>query len=141
MDKNGYLCLKQNRKKMCNELRKFLGILPNASIIKDRDGIISFSYNELKFLFVSDNEDVNYIRLILPSVADVKAIKNDKNYYDIINNYNNNYKAVKISVIDNFIWMSIEQFVFSKDGMNDLFSRMITILSAVIKEFRDTYLK
>ena len=91
MDKNGYLCLKQNRKKMCNELRKFLGILPNASIIKDSDGIISFSYNELKFLFVSDNEDVNYIRLILPSVADVKAIKNDKNYYDIINNYNNNY--------------------------------------------------
>ena len=95
MDKNGYLCLKQNRKKMCNELRKFLGILPNASIIKDSDGIISFSYNELKFLFVSDNEDVNYIRLILPSVADVKAIKNDKNYYDIINNYNNNYISKK----------------------------------------------
>lgn len=141
MNKNGYLCFNQERKKMCNEIRKFIGLLPNASIIKDSNGIISFSYNDLKFLFVYDNEDVNYIRLILPSVADVKAIKNDKNYYDIINNYNNNYKAVKISVIDNFIWMSIEQFVFSKDGINDLFSRMITILSAVIKEFRDTYLK
>ncbi len=141
MNKNGYLCFNQKRKKMCNEIRKFIGLLPNASIIKDSNGIISFSYNDLKFLFVYDNEDVNYIRLILPSVADVKAIKNDKNYYDIINNYNNNYKALKISVIDNFIWMSIEQFVFSKDGINDLFSRMITILSAVIKEFRDTYLK
>lgn len=141
MNKNGYLCLKQNGKKMCNELRKFLGILPNASIIKDSDGIISFSYNDLKFLFVSDNEDVNYIRLMLPNVADVKAIKTEKEYFDIINDYNNNYKAVKISVIDNSIWMSIEQFVFSKDGVNDLFLRMITILSAVIKEFRDCCLK
>ena len=141
MNKNGYLCLKQNGKKMCNELRKFLGILPNASIIKDSDGIISFSYNDLKFLFVSDNEDVNYIRLMLPNVADVKAIKTEKAYFDIINDYNNNYKAVKISVIDNSIWMSIEQFVFSKDGVNDLFLRMITILSAVIKEFRDCCLK
>jgi hypothetical protein len=141
MNKNGYLCLKQNGKKMCNELRKFLGILPNASIIKDSDGIISFSYNDLKFLFVSDNEDVNYIRLMLPNVADVKAIKTEKEYFDIINDYNNNYKAVKISVIDNSIWISIEQFVFSKDGVNDLFLRMITILSAVIKEFRDCCLK
>lgn len=54
----------------------------------------------------------------------------------IINQYNNKFKAVKMSVVENSIWLSIEQFLYSRENSNNLFFRLMKILEAVITEYR-----
>ena len=73
------------------------------------DETISFEYNGLSYLFVSDKSDPYYIRLILPNIENISNA-NEIDVYKNINHYNNKFKAVKMSVVENSIWLSIELF-------------------------------
>jgi hypothetical protein len=59
----------------------------------------------------------------------------------MINDYNSKYKAIKLTIVNNTIWLSIEQFVYSKERIADFFSRIIAILETVILSFRNDYLE
>ena len=99
------------------------------------DETISFEYNGLSYLFVSDKSDPYYIRLILPNIENINNA-NEINVYKNINQYNNKFKAVKMSVVGNSIWLSIEQFLYSRENSNNLFFRLMKILETVITDYR-----
>ena len=99
------------------------------------DETISFEYNGLSYLFVSDKSDPYYIRLILPNIENINNA-NEINVYKNINQYNNKFKAVKMSVVENSIWLSIEQFLYSRENSNSLFFRLMKILETVITDYR-----
>jgi hypothetical protein len=99
------------------------------------DETISFEYNGLSYLFVSDKNDPYYIRLILPNIENINNT-NEIDVYKNINQYNNKFKAVKMSVVENSIWLSIEQFLYSRENSNNLFFRLMKILETVITEYR-----
>ena len=103
---------------------------------KDKtDETISFEYNGLSYLFVSDKSDPYYIRLILPNIENINNA-NEIDVYKNINQYNNKFKAVKMSVVENSIWLSIEQFLYSRENSNNLFFRLMKILETVITDYR-----
>lgn len=99
------------------------------------DETISFEYNGLSYLFVSDKNDPYYIRLILPNIENINNA-DEIDVYKNINWYNNKFKAVKMSVVENSIWLSIEQFLYSRENSNNLFFRLMKILETVITEYR-----
>lgn len=99
--------------------------------------VISFNYHGLNFLCVTDCNDPYFIRLVLPNIAEENNINNIN---QVINDYNVKYKAAKMLLINNSIWISIEQFVYYNDNMNvinAMFSRMINILENIIHDFRN----
>lgn len=100
------------------------------------DATISFEYNGYSFLFVSDKSDPYYMRLILPNIENINEV-DDLDVYKIINQYNNKFKAVKMSVVKNSIWLSVEQFLYSRENANSLFLRLMKILETVIAEYRN----
>lgn len=91
-------------------------------------------------MFVTDESDQYYIRLLLPNIATTDNLKNGVDIHTIINDYNNKFKVVKVSLWDKSVWLSIEQFLYSKERANDLFTRAISILEIVINEFRREYI-
>ena len=93
-----------------------MGIVPKDTT----DETISFEYNGLSYLFVSDKNDPYYIRLILPNIENINNA-DEIDVYKNINQYNNKFKAVKMSVVENSIWLSIEQFLYSRENSNNLF--------------------
>lgn len=99
------------------------------------DETISFEYNGLSYLFVSDKSDPYYIRLILPNIENINNA-NEIDVYKNINQYNNKFKAVKMSVVENSIWLSIEQFLYSRENSNNLFFRLMKILETAITDYR-----
>lgn len=120
---------------MIAEFSRFLsslGITPKETT----DKTISFEYNDLSFLFVSDRSDPYYMRLILPNIAEINN-SNELDIYKNINMYNNKFKAVKMSVVENSIWLSVEQFLYSIENANSLFLRLMQILETVIAEYRE----
>lgn len=108
-----------------------MGIVPKDTT----DGTISFEYNGLSYLFVSDKNDPYYIRLILPNIENINNA-DEIDVYKNINWYNNKFKAVKMSVVENSIWLSVEQFLYSRENSNNLFFRLMKILETVITEYR-----
>lgn len=108
-----------------------MGIVPKDTT----DETISFEYNGWSYLFVSDKSDPYYIRLILPNIENINNA-NEIDVYKIINQYNNRFKAVKMRVVENSIWLSIEQFLYSRENSNNLFLRLMKILETVITEYR-----
>ena len=73
-------------------------------------------------------------------IANIDSIKEGVEVHAAINNYNNRYKAVKVILLGNSIWLSMEQFLYSKEGAFDLFSRIIGVLETVIISFRQEFL-
>lgn len=108
-----------------------IGIVPQNTT----DETISFEYNGLSFLFVSDKSDPYYMRLILPNIENIDNA-NEIDVYKKINHYNNKFKAIKMSVVENSIWILVEQFLYSRENANNLFFRLMKILETVITEYR-----
>ena len=131
---------KKLRIDMLVEFRNFLSLLSDVSKIKEENNTISFEYKGFFFLFVADESDQYYIRLMLPNIATTDNLKAESDIHAIINEYNNKFKAVKVSLWDKSVWLSIEQFLYSKERVNDLFARLINILVIVINEFRREYI-
>lgn len=123
------------RVSMFNEFLNYISSIPEASDIKkNNDNTLFFKYKDLFFVFTTETTDPYYIRLILPNIANVNDVENVNT---LINDYNNKFKVVKVSIInDNFIWLSAEQFLYSKENSSGLFERMINILEDVITDFR-----
>ena len=124
---------------MLSEFKNFLESTPDCSIENEESGISTFKYKEYTYLFANDNSDPYYMRLILPNVADTNDEKIKGKINDIINKYNYNFKATKIILVENRIWISIEQFIYSKENINKLFLRIIQILETVILKLKEEY--
>ena len=122
-------------------IKEFTNFLSSSDIeYKDgNDGTVTFGYNGLNFLFVSEKNDPNYVRIILPNIAMVDSSKDKAQAFEYANEYNQKYKAIKMTVTENSIWLSIEQFLYSHENARELFKRMIGILVAVIEDFRNNH--
>ena len=126
---------------MYDDFYRFLISQMDDFTIKSKsENTIAFEYKKLNYLFVYYEDDPYYIRLILPNVVNENDFNNG-NLIDIVNNYNATYKAVKSTIVDNNLWFSIEHFIYSKENINVLFLRIITILETVISKFRTDYLQ
>lgn len=100
------------------------------------DDVISFNRNNLQYIFICENSDPYYFRLILPNVFDTNSNVDEIHRY--INNINLTFKAVKLYITENnSVWISIEQFVYSSENITNLFERSITLLELVFNHFRE----
>lgn len=100
------------------------------------DNVISFSHKNLRYIFISENTDPYYFRLILPNVFDTQG--NANTIYEYINSINLAFKAVKVYIIENnSVWISVEQFVYSSENITNLFERSITLLELVFNHFTE----
>lgn len=130
MNENKYF---RNKKSMLDIFQKFLSILGTTFTVENDS--ISFQYNGLQYLFISETSDPYYFRLILPNIGEVNS-GNETQMSQVVNQMNLEIKAAKATISNNRIWVSIEQFVYSKDNQYELFRRSITVLEASINIFR-----
>lgn len=133
MRRKTYFCNK-NIVYMLNSFQSFLSSR-NVRSNKMSDTVISFENNSFNYMFVFDESDPFYFRLILPNFFEVTD-DNKQNMYETINRMNAEIKAAKATIINNAVWVSIEQFVYSRDKIDELFNRAITVLEAFVKKFR-----
>ena len=132
MNKKNYFCPKNI--KMIDAFRRYLSL--NGIQYEELNSIINFEYNELKYMFVYDESDTHYFRIILPNIAEVKS-DNEKDIYKNINRCNSQIKAAKSTINNESVWISIEQFVYSYDHIDDLYARCMNILQAYFNQFTE----
>lgn len=107
----------------------------NANIKETDNETIVFDYENLTFLAIFDKDDINYMRLMLPSIAEVNEKTDNIILYKSINNYNSKYKTVKTIVTDGCVWLSAEQFIYSTENVNVMFSRLIQTMREIVTRY------
>lgn len=96
---------------------------------------LSFSLNNLNYLFQWQDRDPNYFRIALPNI-DNSPINNDRQ--SIINQLIAGFKVAKaITMEDGNLWLVAETFVYSSENVESLFARMIYLLGQIIDEYRN----
>lgn len=106
-----------------------------ASNVDFRDDKVTFSLNGLNYIFVYNESDRHYFRLILPNISPSITEENPR-HEQIINEINRDYKVAKAFVVNDRIWISVEQFVYSNENINFLFDRCISLLPRIIDQVR-----
>lgn len=98
-------------------------------------GTLSFSLNNLNYLFQWQERDPNYFRIALPNIESA-PISNDR--MNFINQLVASFKVAKaITMEDGNLWLVAETFVYSSDNVDSLFARMIYLLGQIIDEYRN----
>lgn len=124
----------QNALLMLNQFLDYLNSI-GVKFAKGDDSVISFEKDGLVYMFICDEKDPYYFRLILPNIGDIK--EDDPRVSNVVNQMNLQIKAAKAVVLDKKIWVSVEQFVYSADKINDLFKRSIQVLEVFVANFRN----
>lgn len=133
MIKNNYFCKENKKQYMLSAFKNYLN-LKGIAIKAENETTVSFIHDGLFYIFVYDKSDPYYFRLILPNVLRVQGNKNE--ILDKINDRNAKFKVAKSIIINDNVWISIEQFAYSFERINNLFERLLAVLQAYIKDFR-----
>lgn len=135
MGKYYYLCRRKNNPKMLTQFKQYLktkDITPTTEVEEQ----ITFLMDGLYYLFVYEKSDSNYFRLILPNIF---KIEKDKDKYEsLVNDINLRFKVAKTFINnDGMIWIAVEQFIYSAEGIGLMFERCLMLLKIVIEYFRE----
>ena len=96
---------------------------------------LSFSLNNLNYLFQWQERDPNYFRIALPNIENL-PIGNEK--LTIVNQLIAGFKVAKaITMDDGNLWLVAETFVYSSENLENLFARLIFLLGQIIEEYRE----
>lgn len=119
---------------MLSAFKNYL-IHKGITIQKEGETTISFSNEGLNYIFVFDKNDPFYFRLILPNVLCINDNRNE--ILDKINDENTKFKVAKSVIINNNVWITVEQFVYTFEKINNLFERSLIVLRTYINDFRE----
>lgn len=97
-------------------------------------GTLTFSVNNLNFIFQTFEPDPFFFRLSLPQI---NQKENAFNFLSKdIQKLNVSFKVAKIVEMENnTLWVIADQFVFSTNKIDLLFDRLIQAMSDMIKNF------
>ena len=123
-------------KELSQQFKHFL-VDKDIDFSEDKEhNIISFKYNELSYLFVTQNDTGNYFRMILPRILAVGETERNE-MLETLNEMNSNFKCVKSTIENDEVWMKVEQLVYSTQDVNTLFNSTLQLLESVILYLRN----
>ena len=120
---------------MLEQFKQYLdtkGITPTKEVEEQ----ITFLLEGLYYLFVYESSDQNYFRIILPNIF---KVEDDIIKYDsLVNNINQRYKVAKVTLTqEGMVWISAEQFVYSREGIDYLFERCLAALRGAVEYIKE----
>ncbi|EGG52624.1 conserved domain protein [Paraprevotella xylaniphila YIT 11841] len=126
-----YFC---SKKVMLNTFKNYL-LINNITIQNEDETTISFKKDDLYYLFVIYKDDPFYFRIMLPNLLQVTDNK-DK-IIQLVNDINLKFKVAKVFIVDDKnVWISVEQFAYTMDKIDDLFNRIFILYASILEEIK-----
>lgn len=119
-----------NLKDMMLEYLREEGFCP-----KETDFGLAFKCEGKNFLFIYDDEDEQYFRLMMPGIFDMTEENRDTVLY-ALNEVNNSLKVIKAYTMqENEVWIGFEILVDSTPVVADLVPRALSMLNGGARKF------
>lgn len=123
------------KKVMLNTFKNYL-LTNNIAIQNEDETTISFKKDDLYYLFIIYKDDPFYFRIILPNILQVTDDNKDK-IKQLVNDINLKFKVAKAFIVDDKnVWISVEQFAYTIDKIDDLFNRIFILYTSILEEIK-----
>lgn len=127
-----YFC---GKKVMLNTFKNYL-LTNNIAIQNEDETTISFKKDDLYYLFIIYKDAPFYFRIILPNILQVTDDNKDK-IKQLVNDINLKFKVAKAFIVDDKnVWISVEQFAYTIDKIDDLFNRIFILYTSILEEIK-----
>lgn len=113
----------------------FIKYLDSKNVTWDKNGnTVSFKRNGLNYVFDYDERDPFYFRLALPKIF-MASDGNVRDTATAVNGLNSGYKVIKAVMEDRYVWLFIEQFIYSADRIDEFFDRAFALQEIAYDDF------
>lgn len=89
---------------------------------------IAFKYQGYGFIIFDDKNDELYLQLLMPTIYTLNSSSEEVKVLKILNELNNELKAIKACLHGNDVWLHIEMFIDKTPDVRDYFIRLLNIL-------------
>ncbi len=97
---------------------------------------VTFKYNDLDYLFVNDDNDEQYFRLVIPYIHDFPRESRERLVvYNAMNTVNSAFKVVKAYVDEGTVNVAFEILADSTPVVEDIMPRALGLLHRARKAF------
>lgn len=118
--------------KLCMDYLRNEGYVPRI----DEDGDVVFKYEGKFFVVTTDNNDPQFLRVVMPNFWVVESEQEKRLAMEVANQVNERIKVSKVVVKrNNHVWAMAEQFIDSTPDLEDFFNRTIRVLKGAADEF------
>ena len=102
--------------------------------VNSDNGNIDFRFEMKNYLFINNNDDVEYFQLIMPQIFDVTEDNRDM-AMEAANKMNLNTKIAKACVIEGGVWLFFESALDSSPEIDDVMPRALRTLQYAFQQF------
>ncbi len=103
----------------------------------DDDGDVVFRCEGRTFVLTTDERDPTFFRLLLPNFWEIESEEEHLRALMVGNQVNAQMKVVKILIVKQNVWASVELFIEPIEGFIAVFKRCMQLLPAAMHEFRE----
>jgi hypothetical protein len=105
----------------------------------DEDGDVIFKSEGLTFVIITEEEDEEYVSLVLPNFWSIESEEELARALKAANEVNRSIKAAKIFVRKDGknTWAAVEMFVKSPESFNLVFERSLRALKSAVARFAE----
>jgi hypothetical protein len=105
----------------------------------DEDGDVIFKSEGLTFVIITEEEDEEYVSLVLPNFWSIESEEELARVLKAANEVNRSIKVVKIFVRKDGknTWAAVEMFVKSPESFNLVFERALRALKGAVARFAE----
>ena len=107
------------------------GFLPRV----DDDGDVVFKREGGTYFLKADEEDKQYFQLVFPAFWKLEDPGEDKKAREVINELNANLKVMKMFIVRDDVWASVEMFVEPLESFRPVFGRALRLLANGASKF------
>ena len=103
----------------------------------DDDGDLSIHVQGRSLcLFADDENDPSFFRLALPNFFECQDDDQTRRALAVANDLHRQYKVVKLTVVDGWVWASVEMFIKPLEHFRNIFDRSADLLCEACGDFR-----
>lgn len=102
----------------------------------DDDNDVVFKYEGKTFFLSCDDEDEPFFRMLLPAFWDIESEEEECRVLKAVTTVNTRMKVVKLIVMRQNVWASVELFLDPFESFKSFFVRCLDLLVSGMHEFR-----
>jgi hypothetical protein len=122
---------------MLEKLKAYLR-LANIPFNDKQEDNTHLIFNIEGFIFIAEydkSQDPTYFRMMLPLVDKVDE-QNEAHVMDIAMDVNSRFKVGKVIKVGEYIWITVDNFIYGEWDLNPLFARDIAVAKEMINDYR-----
>lgn len=96
----------------------------------------AFMYEGINYIWMSNNEDDNFLSIGLPAILD-KPDEEEIPFYKLVDMFNGTLKYIKLNIVGDSLWMFYERELFGdEEDLEKPVTRMIVQLEMAFRYFK-----